>query len=419
MSMASRYRQAWSPSSPRISSRKKCGTTRLPMNRPWRSVNMHRTVSTWPSSASSSSCLASSVPVFAVTFASAGRDRGYERTVRSGCQTGGGPAFAGPPSEAMRSLERSVRDLSRRLLTRASQDLLLCCLRCLVRLLRNSAFSLGQRELLLGRQHLAVASGDGEVEHAEDVVDGYPIQAGTVVVVRKHRDERDQRDDACHSRARNPPLAAVRPVDVRQVPPQKDEREALQGVRDDCPEDRHVEQRRDDLRRVVTLLTPQVPHDDRHEVSNDGSGDQRHLRGLPHAVRDREELRKVPGARQRERVPAVGVDDREETRDEADQSEQRQQLGGEALAEDADETVEQGRSGDADRAGAATNSAVQEEDERARQHERVHPPDRSLGDVASRVHRFLGRERDLLDRQVEPDGERQGLEDPADAIREE
>src|ERR671919_1902468 len=419
MSMASRYRQAWSPSSPRISSRKKWGTTRLPMNRPWRSVNMHRTVSTSPNSASSSSCLASSVPVFDVTFASADRDRGYERTVRSGCQTDGGPAFADPPSESIRSRERSARGLSRRLLTRASQDLLLCCLRCLVRLLRDPAFSLRQRELLLWRQHQAVASGDGEVEHAEDVVDGHPVQAGTVVVVREHRNERYQRNDACHGRARNPPLAAVRPLDVRQVPPQQDEREALQRVRYDGTEDRHVEQRRDDLRRVVALPTPEVPDDECHGVSNDGSGDQRHVRGLPHAVRDREELRKVPGARQRERVPAVGVDDCEEARDQTDQSEQRQQLRGEALAEDADETVEQGRSGDTDGAGTAADPAVQEEDERARQYQRVQPPDRSLGDVTPRVHRLLGRERNLLDRQVEPDRERQRFEDPADAVREE
>src|SRR5829696_6087791 len=62
MSIASRYKQACRPSSPRISSRKKSGSTRLPMNRPCRSVNMQSTVSTSPASARASSCFASSMP---------------------------------------------------------------------------------------------------------------------------------------------------------------------------------------------------------------------------------------------------------------------------------------------------------------------------------------------------------------------
>jgi hypothetical protein len=48
----------------------------------------------------------------------------------------------------------------------------------------------------------------------------------------------------------------------------------------------------------------------------------------------------------------------------------------------------------------------------------VHREDRPLGTSRRGIHRLLGRERDLLDREEEPDRERQRLEDPGDAERE-
>src|SRR5262245_22358797 len=62
MSIAKRYRHAWSPSEPSTSSRKKSGKIRLPMNRPCRSVNWQRTVSIWPVCASSASSSTDSMP---------------------------------------------------------------------------------------------------------------------------------------------------------------------------------------------------------------------------------------------------------------------------------------------------------------------------------------------------------------------
>ena len=50
---------------------------------------------------------------------------------------------------------------------------------------------------------------------------------------------------------------------------------------------------------------------------------------------------------------------------------------------------------------------------------RVHRQHRPSGHVAPRIHRLLGRERHLLDREEEPDRERERLEDAADAEREE
>ncbi len=52
-----------------------------------------------------------------------------------------------------------------------------------------------------------------------------------------------------------PHLLTVRPLDVRQVPPQQDERRCIcSDVRDHGREHRHVEQRRHDLRAQLAFL---------------------------------------------------------------------------------------------------------------------------------------------------------------------
>ena len=62
----------------------------------------------------------------------------------------------------------------------------------------------------------------------------------------------------------------------------------------------------------------------------------------------------------------------------------------------------------------ARDPGVEEEDPHRGDHQGPQPPHRAPGHVALGVHRFLGGEWQFLDRQVEPDGKRQGGEDPAD-----
>src|SRR5919201_2862786 len=175
MSIASRYRHACSPSSPRTSSRKKWGRIRLPMNRPCRSVNMHRTVSTSPSSTRDSSCLTVNVPCWGM---GSSLRRRYSRHRRSRLSSDeGGPT--GPPSSwcPPASARLARRGVGARL---ASEDRFLLGLARDVALLRNAGFPLREGELFLRRQHQPVPSGDREVQHAEDVVDRHAVDAGPV-----------------------------------------------------------------------------------------------------------------------------------------------------------------------------------------------------------------------------------------------
>ena len=106
------------------------------------------------------------------------------------------------------------------------------------------------------------------------------------------RDQRGSGQNARHDRSGDPQLADVWPLDVRQVPPQQDERHHLQDVGDHGREHRHVEQRRHDLRTQLGFLEDEHEHCD--GVADDRSGDQRHVRRLPLPVRDREERGKYP-----------------------------------------------------------------------------------------------------------------------------
>ncbi len=286
-----------------------------------------------------------------------------------------------------------------------SQDRLLLLPRARVPLLPgHTPFALREGELFLRREHQAVPSGDREVQHAEDVVDGDAVHARAIGRVQEDRDERDRGETARDDRSGDPPLAPVRSLDVRQLLAEHDEGRHLHDVGDDRREDRHVQQRRHDLR-AERLLLEDVHHVGDH-VADDRSRDQRDVRRLARAVRLREELREVPGARQGVRVPPVGEDDREEARHQSDHEQQPEQLGGVPLAEDRVEPVQEREPRRAVQGGSARERRVEDERQDGRDQQRVHRPDRSLGDVATWVHRLLSRERHLLDREEEPDRER-------------
>jgi len=63
------------------------------------------------------------------------------------------------------------------------------------------------------------------------------------------------------------------------------------------------------------------------------------------------------------------------------------------------------------------DAGVQERDQERRDHEGRHPVDEPLGHVRFRVIGLLRRERQLLDREEQPDRERQSRERAADAER--
>src|SRR5581483_2837523 len=144
-----------------ISSMKKWGTTRLPMNRPCRSVNMHRTVSTSPSSTRLSSSFSVSVPLCMKPPPQVGRGAASRRpssiaSVPKPC----------PPRPATLGLNLLHVGLPVPLL------------------LRVAVLALRQCEFLLGRQDQTVPPRDREVEEAEQEIRQRAVDARPVVAVR-------------------------------------------------------------------------------------------------------------------------------------------------------------------------------------------------------------------------------------------
>jgi hypothetical protein len=122
------------------------------------------------------------------------------------------------------------------------------------------------------------------------------------------------------------------------------------------------------------------------------------------------------GSRQRVDLPAVREDDRVEARDQADHREQRQQLG-DVVAVDHAEAVEQRLCRRRQRERAVQLALLRRADRRVQQHDhqrrddqREHAEDQSFRHVAFRIDRFLGGERQLLDREEQPYRERQRRE---------
>src|SRR5437879_3451199 len=114
-----------------------------------------------------------------------------------------------------------------------------------------------------------------------------------------------------------------------------------------------------------------------------------------------EEVREVARAGERVRIAAVGVDDREKAGNQADESDQGQQRGPCARAEDGLEAVEQGSGRVAQVLRPAADGRVQEKDQRSGDDEGGEAPDGCSWNVALGIVRLLGGKRQLLDREVE------------------
>ena len=137
----------------------------------------------------------------------------------------------------------------------------------------------------------------------------------------------------------------------------------------------------------------------------------------------RHELQVVARARQRIDLAAIGVDDRVEARDEADHREQGQRLRRRAAVDHA-EAVKQRLRRLREGSGAMhlfrirrSDSRIEEYREERRDHQRGHAQDQRLRHVALWIGRFFRGERQLLDREEEPDGKGQGGKNAAPARR--
>src|SRR2546422_4472333 len=134
-----------------------------------------------------------------------------------------------------------------------------------------------------------------EIKDAEQEVDSGADNARKVVFVEIQRHQGDESNDPRDPSAPDANQAAVRPLDVWQPHPEEDEREALHEVGDDSAEDRHVEQGSNDLAGYQAACYSELVNQDRQGTADGAAGDQCDVGRLRAGMRDRQELRKVPG----------------------------------------------------------------------------------------------------------------------------
>src|SRR5205085_10172958 len=114
-----------------------------------------------------------------------------------------------------------------------------------------------------------------------------------------------------------------------------------------------------------SLSESELVNKNRQATSHDGACDQCDVRRLERGMGLGEKVREVPGAGERIRVAPVRVDDREEARDQTQQSDGSQQRGSSADTEHGIESVKQRRSRRAQRLCPATDGRVQQERQRS------------------------------------------------------
>src|SRR5207245_10657166 len=182
-------------------------------------------------------------------------------------------------------------------------------------------------------------------------------------------------------------------------------------VRHDGAEHRHVEKCADHLACNEVLLRAEVCQEAREYEADDPTGDECNVRRLQGRMSHGEEVRKVARAEERVRIAAVGVDEREKAGDQADESDQGQQRGPCARAEDRLEAVEQGSGRVAQVLRPAPDGGVQEKDQRSSYDEGGQAPDRGSRDVALWIMRLLGGKWQLFDWEEKPERERDGGDD--------
>ena len=155
-----------------------------------------------------------------------------------------------------------------------------------------------------------------------------------------------------------------------------------------------------------------VLHDGGQQKRDRAQNEQRDERRLARAG-DGQELRQVTRAGQRERLTRAAEHGGEERCDQAGQPGVIDEHRERPLA-DLVEGLDQ-RCGCAAGELGARAAGREEQDERARHHQHQHRADDALRHVALRVGGFLGRQRHALDREEQPDAERQRREHAGDA----
>jgi len=216
----------------------------------------------------------------------------------------------------------------------------------------------------------------------------------------------DAGNDHGQQRAANAQRTAIGAVDIGHVSAQQDKRQSLHEIREHRAKYRHVEQgATDDL--AAFLRTKTKPQSEHHRERGDAAKHHRHVWGFALAMGDRKPGHEIARTTERINLPTFGEDDRVKTRHQPQHSDQRQQFGG-VVAVDRLEAVEQGFTRRPQRVRAdAGHRRIEPENHERGNDQREHAGNDALGHIALGIDRFLGGQRQLFDRQKQPDGKRQ------------
>ena len=194
---------------------------------------------------------------------------------------------------------------------------------------------------------------------------------------------------------------------MRKTPPQPHIGNTLHQIRNHRPEHRHIQQRRR-YRRPAEPPMPEL-NQQSHPIADGRPGQQRDIGRLPPRQSQRQPFRKVPRPGQGINAPPVGVDDCVKTGHQAGHRRQGQNRRPGAAAEYSSERQKQRLLRPSHRRRPRRNPRAQQQRQYRRRHQRQQPPQQSLGHIPPGIARLLRRQRQLLNRQVKPDGKGQRL----------
>ena len=177
----------------------------------------------------------------------------------------------------------------------------------------------------------------------------------------------------------------------------------MHDIGDDGAEDRHVEEHGaygDVSKNPIAVLD-----DEGDDVAEYGPDDQRDMGGFSGRMGDGHPFWEVSGTAEAEDIAAVGVNNGVEAGDEAGDCDEGQERSAHALAEDGLESEKQGLVGDAYLGRSGGDARVEKEGQHRGDDQGEDAVEEAFGHVALWIVRFLGGEGQLLDGQVEPNGE--------------
>ena len=118
----------------------------------------------------------------------------------------------------------------------------------------------------------------------------------------------------------------------------------------------------------------------------------------------RKTARIIASPRQRIYLAPVGIDDRMETGNQASNSRQSQNRSPHAASENSSESQKQRLFALADLASPRLNARIQKQRQNRSQNQRQNPPAQSLRHISAGIARLFRSQRNLLYRQIKPDG---------------